>query len=164
MFCFVLFSTLYSFEVCPSTIKQLTLSVDDIDINTDWTYFYSQHLIPQDTLTVRIYSKDNDVSFNSGKGLLCSNVTDLVVPKNILFKKDFPIDSNLGVGIFGIKSNTNTNVVISIEGLNPNNHDSSTWALLTGIFLVLCLILLILLFVHAIMAREKVHYQVEVDE
>jgi hypothetical protein len=53
---------------------------------------------------------------------------------------------------------------VSISGDNPNTTDLNTWLVLTSVFLAVAIVLLVALFVHAIMARGRVHYQVDLNE
>jgi len=163
---FVLLSFGLSYGDCSKDIFPIVMSANNVTINKNWNYFYSSHLRPKDTLKVRIYPTIA-VKLAQGNALKCPSILTEAkddAPANKLTKKEFSYNSDLGIGIFGIYSDVQGFAVISVEGDNPNNHDSTQWAFLTGVFLILCLVLFVLLFIHAIMAREKVHYQVEIDE
>ena len=136
-----------------------------------WFFFYSHYIDLKDTLTVRLRPFSGDVKLYQGSGLMCpSDDNDPILTaqasSNQFFKHDFHFEGAPELAIFGIKNDNDgdVNTIVSVIGNNPNTKDRSIWVVLTSLFLALCFVLLIMLFVHAILARGRVHYQVEVDE
>ena len=149
---------------CPANIEDVTFQAKEMTFEPrKWTYFYSTHLPDHDELNVKVHA-DINLKIDAGKGLKCpnnNNKAQLVKDNNVFIFK-----SELGIGIFGVYNNNDdpVNGVVSVSGSNPNNHDDPKWVTFTGVYLGLCLLLLVLLFVHAILARDKVHYKVDVQE
>ena len=156
-----------SYDQCPPGINHIYNTAVNATINSDgWYYFYSEYIHLGDTLTVRL-NPTSDSRLYVGDGLLCPTEQDesqLSAKQGQFSKTSIKVSGNPGLSIFGVHGSKGTNVILSVMGENPNNQDNSTWRTLSIVFLCLCFILLILLFVHAIMARGRVHYQVEVEE
>ncbi|EAY20653.1 hypothetical protein TVAG_163490 [Trichomonas vaginalis G3] len=155
-----------SYVKCP-TAEALTFSIREESTSNEWTYFYTTHNLNKDTLTFRLYS-NSSLQLHVGKGLECPDAkTDALIKlADKVNQKTYKVDSDLGLVNFGVYNPTQGQVsfVVSVEGENPNNHDNNTHVTFTGIYLALCIVLIALFFVHSILARDKVHYQVEVEE
>ncbi|OHT10842.1 hypothetical protein TRFO_19729 [Tritrichomonas foetus] len=162
-----------SYDQCPAGVAHLsntavnvTLVKYDHDNTNGWYYFYSEYINLGDSLTVRINPSET-VELVQGHGLKCPDQeteTQLRAVKDTFSKQSFTVSGDPGLSIFGIRGQPGTQVIVSVLGKNPNNSDKSEWITISSIFLALSFVLLILLFVHAILARGRVHYQVEVDE
>jgi hypothetical protein len=144
-----------------NTAKNVSLQQDK------FYYFYSDFNMLGEKLRVIVRPTSASVNLYSGKGLLCPDQSDVVV-SNIVQGKvgsyDISLSNDLGLQIFGVKATADTSAVISVAGENPNNADLGQWRVLTGLFLALVILLLVMLFVHAILARGRVHYQVDPGE
>jgi hypothetical protein len=73
------------------------------------------------------------------------------------------VSGPLGLQIFMLASTEPTDVVVSVEGRNPNNADLGQWRIVAIVYLTAVIVLLIFLFVHAILARGRVHYKVDLS-
>jgi hypothetical protein len=168
-----LFSVSTSISPCPAGsfpkgVQYLYNSVTNLTLqNGDWFYFYSDYILLGDTLTVRVLPSKSPASLYTGAGLSCpddESKSVVNISGGEWGKFTIDVSSSLGLQIFGVRANGDTEVVVSVEGKNPNNADRSEWILLSSLFLVAILLLLIAMFVHAILARGKVHYQVDVGD
>ena len=152
---------------CPPGINHIYNTAVNVTIDSDdgWYYFYSEYIELGDTLTVRL-NPTSDSNLYFGDGLLCPTTEEsqLFAKQGVFSKTSLKVSGSPGLSIFGVHAQKGANVIISVMGENPNNQDSKTWRTLSIVFLVLCFVLLIMLFVHAILARGRVHYQVEVEE
>ena len=166
------FSLCFSFKQCDPIQADLSFNiVDNQTIESgQWLYYYSHHNLNTDQIVVKLYSNGNqELKLAPGSGLQCpdstQNAVTLAAGSNSA-SLTIKADSELGLVNFGVYNNGNsqTSFIISASGENPNNHDSKTHATFTGIFMALCILLLILFFIHAILARDKVYYKVEVQE
>ena len=151
-------------------LQDITFSITDSQTipSKSWKYFYSHYNIASDLITVKVYSNDA-LLLAQGEGLGCPNSTENAIKKEASQQSaDMHIKatSELGVVNFGVYNDGTTDATfyISAQGENPNNFDSTTHSVLIGVFLGLCILLLVLFFVHAILARDKVYYKVEVQE
>lgn len=149
---------------CPS-VTQLTNSIANIKTTNEWTYFYTSHLLDVDHLKFHVVSNAS-VSLVVGEGLMCPDASSTAIYTGKEGSGEYTANSNLGIVNFAVRNEAKTPVdfVVSVYGDNPNNYDSKTHVFLTGLFLVICIILIVIFFVHSIMARDKVHYQVEIEE
>lgn len=157
-----------AFENCSLPVHHIYNTAAEYTVPAkQWLYFYSDFNLLGDDLTVSVYPQTNDVKLYAGSGLSCPTTSDDVAvsaTKGQFTKYEMSVDSELGLQIFGVYSDAETNVVIGVSGQNPNNADLGQWRVISGVFLAAAIILLIALFVHSILARGKVHYQVEVNE
>jgi hypothetical protein len=87
----------------------------------------------------------------------------VTAPPGVFSKIELKMTHSLGLQTFAIASETVTDVVVSAEGQNPNNADLDQWRLIAILYLVAVILLLICLFVHAILARGRVHYKVDLN-
>jgi hypothetical protein len=123
-----------------------------------------------DTLTVRAAQTSaaaGSVDLYLGSGLRCPDANDSsvsLVGKGAFSQYSIELDSDLGLQIFGLRSDQATDVILFVEGVNANNADLGSWISMSGLFVAASLLLLAALFVHAILARRRVHYLVETDE
>ncbi|KAK8893340.1 hypothetical protein M9Y10_021757 [Tritrichomonas musculus] len=157
-----------SFDQCPPGINHIYNTAANVTINSDdgWYYFYSEYISFGDKLTVRL-NPSRTSNLYIGDGLLCPTQQDqskLTANQGQFSSTEFSVSGNPGLSIFGIHAEKGTNVIVSVMGGNPNKTDNVAWLKLSIVFLILCFVLLIMLFVHAILARGRVHYQVEVEE
>jgi hypothetical protein len=164
-----LFSKVIHSLQCPAGIQHLYNSATNLTLDKDeWFYFYSDYILLGDTLTVRVLPKSNQVNLYTGNELSCpgpgSTALQSGLPVREWSTRTIGVSSSLGLQIFGIQAQGQTEIVISVEGENPNNADRTEWLLIAELFLVVVLLLLVAMFVHAILARGKVHYQVDVGE
>ena len=130
-----------------------------------WYYFYSEHIQYGDKQIIRINPTRN-VSLYAGKGLLCPNEKDapiLLASPNKFSKVNLNLNDKLGLQIYGIHASEESEVIVSVEGNNPNIADLSEWVIITSIFFASCMILLLMYFLHAVFSRKKVHYQVDLQ-
>jgi hypothetical protein len=122
-----------------------------------------------DTLTVRAAQtsgSSGNVDLHLGNGLRCPEANDpsvMRVGKGHFSEHSTEVDGDLGLQIFGLRSDRDTEVILSVEGLNAGNADLGSWVSMAGLFVAASL-LLAALFVHAILARRRVHYLFETDE
>jgi hypothetical protein len=135
----------------------------------EWFYFYTDYILLGDTLTVRVAPAVPPVGLYLGDGLLCPDDQKdkpvLTVGQPGKFGKyTISVSDSLGVQLFGVRADVATDVTVSLEGGNPNNADLGTWVILSSLFLVFTVILLVVMFIHAILARARVHYEVDVTE
>jgi hypothetical protein len=153
----------------PGQVAHLYNSATNVTLSAgDWFYFYSDYILLGDTLTVRVLPKSASASLYTGAGLSCpgndSAPAKAGIAANQWAKYQIPVSDSLGLQIFGVRADGDTDVVVAVEGENPNNADRAEWILLGALFLVVILVLLVAMFVHAILARGKVHYQVDLGE
>ena len=153
---------------CPPGINHIYNTAVNVTIDSDdgWYYFYSEYITLGDTLTIRL-NPSNDATLYVGDGLLCpteKEQTKLTAKQGQFSSTSVQASGEPGLSIFGVHASKGTNVILSIMGENPNNMDNSSWRTLSIVFLCLCFLLLIMLFVPALLARGRVHYQVEVEE
>ena len=157
-----------AYENCTQPVNRLYNTAAEYTLAAkEWVYFYSDFNLLGDKLTVSVYPQANDVALYTGSGLTCPTTAEEAVAtakKGKFTKHQMSVDSELGLQIFGVYAETETTVVIGVSGQNPNNADLGQWRAITCIFLAAAIILLVSLFVHSILARGKVHYQVEVNE
>jgi hypothetical protein len=134
-------------------------------------HFYSTYNLLGDTLTLRVRPDDAPVALVKGHALECPTYgrdeTLISAAPGHLESCSLSVSGELGFELFmvvitGSSANT-TNVVISAEGENPNNADVGEWRLLGILYLTMVLLLLVVLFVHAILARGRVHYKVDLS-
>lgn len=168
MFLFVFAFLSQSLIQCPSGIAHIYSTVKNITVDSadGWFYFYSEYLPLGDTLQVRLNPTDS-AKLYVGDGLLCPSADEevqLTAAANSYSSHSFKVKGDPQLSIFGIHASQGTNVILSVIGENPNKTDKTEWITISSIFLALCFVLLIMLFVHAILARGHVHYQVEVEE
>jgi hypothetical protein len=153
---------------CSSPVEYLYNVAGDFSVpDGGWFFFYSDHILLGDHLTVRLRPNVSEAKLYKGDGLFCPSGSDSAIatvsPGN-WGKASLAVSSDLGLQLFGITATTATGLVVSVSGDNPNTADLSTWLVLTSLFLAATIVLLVALFVHAIMARGRVHYQVDLNE
>lgn len=167
---FLSFSRAADTTQCVGPLQDITFSILDEQTVApkSWAYYYSHHNLDEDSIVVKIYG-DKELTLAYYDGLECPNSTTNGVNKPANTKSaelKVNVDSNLGLVNFGVYNpgTEEAQFIISATGKNPNNHDSPTHSTFIGIYLGLCIVLLVLFFVHAILARDKVYYKVEVQE
>lgn len=156
-----------SLQNCTAGINHYYMSADIVSLKAnEWYYFYSEAFEHGDDLVVRVHPKDSEVIVANGEKLMCPSESDphTTAPAGKTTLHKVSAGGNLALQIFGIHTTSNTDCVISVMGNNPNNQDVGVWKVLSGVFLAFCILLLVLLFVHSILARGRVHYQVNVEE
>ena len=166
------FTLSLSFTQCDEIQADLSFNiVDNQTIESGkWLYYYSHHELNTDEIVVKLYSTNyNELQLAPGNGLQCPDSTNgAVTLANGAKSVSLTIkpNSELGIVNFGVYNSGSdpATFLISASGVNPNNYDSKTHTTFTGIFMALCILLLVLFFVHAILARDKVYYKVEVEE
>jgi hypothetical protein len=157
-------------ENCSLPVHYLYNSATNEAVPADsWFYFYSDYIALGDVLKVRFHPTGDSADLYKGDGLLCPGDGDNIAASaqdGRWGQSSFAVSQEIGLQIFGIKvgQHLNTSLVVSVEGKNPNNADLDIWLIVTSLFLAITILLLVALFVHAIMARGRVHYQVEVEE
>ena len=165
MFIFEILILTKSANRCPSSINHLYNTATDATIPANgWFFFYSEYIENGDVQTIHVYPA-NDVELYIGNGLMCPSESDapiLPAKKGVVSKIDVSVKEGVGAQIYGIRAREATDVVVSIEGKNRNNYDINEWRVYSLIFLISCFLLMGLLFFHALMARNKVHYQVQI--
>ena len=152
---------------CNSTITEVYNSPVLFSTGPEsWNYFYTKSL-RDDRHSIRIYST-RQLSLYKGKGLKCPGINDQVIgttkPGEVsTFTVD--ADGDLGFTIFGVYSKEEqSDAVFSVEGKNPNRNDSTKMIVLTSVLLGLSVVFLVVLFVHSILARPRLHYYVQINK
>jgi hypothetical protein len=172
MFFVVFFFTLGTADLCPQYpgVRNLYNSVANVTISYGFPFFfYSNYNLLGDVLTIRVRPSTTQVFLVKGNALDCPTFgrdeTLLSPHAGELAKIELPLSSELGLQTFMVlvNANTTTDVVISVEGQNPNNADLGQWRLIAILYLTAAIVLLICLFVHAILARGRVHYKVDLS-
>lgn len=163
MFAFVV-SQAAAYMKCPS-VKQLSNSIMNVQTSDEWTYFYTSHLLDKDNLNFHLVS-NSSLSLHIGSGLMCPDDKTEALFTTKEGMGSYSVNSNLGIVNFAVHNANKGQVdfVVSVYGENPNNYDSKTHIFFTALFLIACIVCIVIFFVHSIMARDKVHYQVEVEE
>ena len=166
----LLLALAHSQEHCSRPVTRFYNTANTTAVSHDSLYyFYSEYILLGDTLTVHVNS-DVDVELFVGSNLFCPSATDepaATIQKGTAGTFSVSASDQPGLKIFGIRAkNTGESgtAVIGVSGTNPNNSDLGSWQAISGLFVGCCFVLLVLLFVHSILARSKVHYQVEVNE
>ena len=163
-------------EDCKEQPKDLTFSINKATIEGNEThYYYTHHGIDGDKLTFKLYS-EKSLIFNVVHGIQCPEKNGDTTYRRVhnggvltvefdTSKGDGSVDQ-LGIVNFAVFNDGQSAVdyTISVSGQNPNNFDAKEHVVLTGVFLGLCILLLVLFFVHSILARDKVYYKVDVQE
>lgn len=152
---------------CNQTVQRIYNTAGEYAIPAkEWVYFYSDFNLLGEVLTVSVYPESKEVKLYTGSGLSCPTTADPVAATakvGEFTNYEMSLDSELGLQIFGVYAEEDTNAVIGVSGENPNNADLTQWRWISGLFLAATVVLLIALFVHSILARGKVHYQVDVE-
>ena len=162
--------SIQSTEICPvnNSIMPLSYSLTEATLSETGRFdFYSIHSFNKDNLILKIrILEGNQLIVGQGTNLLCCTKEEAkdTVSIDSLFEKTYPVDSPLGFSTFSIFGQSGTRFVVSIDGNNPNNADNSGWFYITLIYFILCVIYLALLFVHSVLSRSKVHYDVVINE
>ena len=155
---------------CPGPVTHIYNTAAEVPVSHDEIYyFYSEYILLGDTLTVHVHPSV-DVELFEGSDLSCPLEGDspaATFAKGASGTFSVSLSDQPGLKIFGVRAKnageTGT-AVVAVSGENPNNSDLGSWQAVSGLFVGCCFALLILLFVHSILARSKVHYQVEVNE
>jgi hypothetical protein len=159
-----------SAKACPVGLVRLYNSATNVTLSANESfYFYTDYILLGDKLTVRVAPNTSRVYLFLGDGLLCPDEQKdkpvLTISAGRQFRKyEISVSNSLGVQLFGIQAEGETDVAVSLEGGNPNNADLGTWVLLSSLYLACAVILLVVMFVHAILARARVHYEVDITE